>query len=262
MVIFYFSATGNTKYIAKLLGEKMDANHLSIESEIDFTSEIKSHDTLVFCYPIYGSRIPRIMREFVAKHMSDINGKKIVILVTQMLFSGDGARVFMDMFWDDTIDVIYAEHIRMPNNICNTPFLRAPSRRKIEKYKRRTNKKLNRISRDIENGITRKRGFSKFSQWLGNIQGKVWQGESKDTVSQQTFELRAKNGVKIHRHCIACGLCVKICPMRNLSTTDDGVCKHDNCTACYRCVNRCPKKAITVLFHKIPKWQYKGLNNS
>jgi flavodoxin len=62
----YFSGTGNTKYIAGLFSRKMDAACFSIESDVDFSTEIKQHDTIAVCYPIYGSRVPLIMREFVA----------------------------------------------------------------------------------------------------------------------------------------------------------------------------------------------------
>ena len=222
----------------------MDAKCLSIEADTDFTSEIKSHDTIAFCYPIYGSRVPRIMREFVIKYMAELSGKKMVIIVTQWLFSGDGARVFTDMFWQDTIEVIYAEHFNMPNNINNTPFLRHTSKRKIEKYKRKAETKISRVCNDIRQGIVRKRGFSRFSQWLGNIQGKAWQGDSKDSDSSTGIEHKARSGIKTHDGCTACSLCVNICPMNNLTNLGGAITQLDNCTVCYRCVNRCSQKAI------------------
>ena len=261
MLILYFSGTGNTEHVAQLFSKKTGAKCLSIETDTDITAELKSHDTLAFCYPIYGSRVPRIMREFVVRHIPDIAHKKLIILVTQTLFSGDGARVFTDMFWEDTVNVIYAEHIHMPNNICNTPLLWPTSQRKIEKYKRKAEMKIAQICSDIEKGVVKRRGFSRISQWLGNIQGRAWQGDSKDNNIQASLEQKAKDSVKIHNHCSICGLCIKICPAKNLATKGEAIEQLNNCTVCYRCVNRCPQKAITVLFHKIPKWQYKGLGS-
>ena len=262
MLTLYFSATGNTEYIAKLFSSNMNATCLSIETDVDFVSEINLHDTIAFCYPIYGSRVPRIMREFVEKHMGNLLGKKLIILVTQMMFSGDGARVFTDMFVQDTIQVIYAEHFNMPNNICNTPMLKHASKRKMEKCKYQAAKKMARICQDIKQGIIRKRGFSKFSMWIGNVQGKTWQGDSKQPhLNTNSMEQKAKSAVKIHDDCNSCGLCVKICPMKNLLMQEQNNTIHqlNNCTLCYRCVNCCPHKAITVLFHRRPKWQYKWL---
>ena len=262
MLTLYFSATGNTEYIAKLFSHQMDAKCLSIEADTNFTQEIKAHDTIAFCYPIYASRVPRIMREFAAKHMSDLSGKKIIIFITQMIFSGDGARVFTDMFWDDTIEVIYAEHFNMPHNTGNIPIFWKPSDKAIKKRVKKTNTKMMQVCKNIKKGIVKKRGFSRFSQILGNIQGKPWQGSSKEiSASSFTVENKAKNGVKIHKNCTTCGLCVKICPMKNLINDGDKIKQNSNCTVCYRCVNLCPAKAITVMMvHIRPRWQYNNFD--
>ena len=260
ILTLYFSATGNTEYIATLFSKQMNATNLSIEADADFTSALKAHDTIAFCYPIYGSRVPRNMREFVAKYMSDINGKKIIIFITQMMFSGDGARVFTDMFWDGSIEVIYAEHFNLPHNVGNVPILWKPSKKSIQRQFKRAEAKMLRVCDEIRNGIVRKRGFSRFSQFLGNIQGKPWQGDSRDiNPSRLSVEHRAKNGVKIHKNCTSCGLCVNICPMKNLEHEQNQIATKGNCIVCYRCVNQCPHKAITVMMlHIRPRWQYKG----
>lgn len=50
--------------------------------------------------------------------------------------------------------------------------------------------------------------------------------------------------------------------MKNLNLTNNEIVQNNNCILCYRCVNACPKKAITVLIHKKPKVQYKGIDSS
>ncbi|MCL2372462.1 MAG: flavodoxin domain-containing protein [Defluviitaleaceae bacterium] len=107
MLTLFFSGTGNTEYIARAFSQKMQYHCLSIEDEADFPAEIAAADTLAICYPIYGSRVPLIMREFVARHMDIFRGKKLVILVTQLIFSGDGARVLCDIFPAGHVEVIY-----------------------------------------------------------------------------------------------------------------------------------------------------------
>ena len=206
------------------------------------------------------------MREFVAKSMNGLTGKKVIILVTQLLFSGDGARVFTDMFRAGTIKVIYAEHFNMPNNICNIPLSKQSSKKKIQRFLNRAEAKMIQTCRNIKNGIVVKRGFSGFSQALGNIQGRIWQGNSRgnhddQNASKFALEQKVKNGVKIDKGCTVCSLCVLICPMKNLEIIQSAITHKNNCTVCYRCVNRCPHKAITVkMFHVKPKWQYQGVN--
>jgi len=242
----------------------MEAHCISIESNVDFAETITSHDTIAFCYPIYCSRVPRIMREFVTKHMEHLKGKKIIIFVTQWLFSGDGARVFTDMFEENYIEVIYAQHFNFPNNIGNLPFSKIASPEKIQKYMRKSNIKMNKACKDIKNGVVVHHGFGILSQSLGKIQGLPWQGNSKsDSINRSKFYLeeRTKSNVKIHPECIACNVCIFICPMDNLENNQGKIQPLNNCTGCYRCVNRCPKKAITVMLHRRPKWQYSNLKS-
>ena len=260
MLTIYFSGTGNTEFVARLFAQKFQGKCLSIEDEVDFFAEISAHDTIAFCYPIYGSRVPLIMREFAASHTEALLNKKIIILVTQLIFSGDGARVFTDLFPKGHFDVIYAEHFYMPNNVCNFALLRETSNKSIARCSKSAENKVGRIHRDISGGVVRRRGFSWFSKLLGKAQGVPWHGNSASpSALDGTMEAKAKRDVRIDRDCTACGLCVTACPMKNLEMADGKILHNSNCTICYRCVNLCPHKAITVFFHSKPKWQYKGL---
>ena len=261
MLTIYFSGTGNTEYIAKLFSKKMSATCLSIEEDVDFHEKIQVNDTICFCYPIYGSRVPAIMRRFVARHGKILKGKKLIVLVTQALFSGDGARVFTDMFPAEYMEVVYTEHFMMPNNICNFFLLKQESNKKIEKILKRAEARVEGVCQNIKNNKRRRRGYSGFSKFLGGFQGIPWQGKSSCLkVNPYSMEGRAAKSVQIDCDCTACGLCIKICPMKNLTLKDDKVIPRNRCIACYRCVNRCPHRAITTFIKGKPKWKYKGVS--
>ncbi len=51
--------------------------------------------------------------------------------------------------------------------------------------------------------------------------------------------------------CIGCGLCVKLCPMKNLSIKNNKAVSTDRCTLCYRCFSHCPTQALTILGKKV-----------
>ena len=257
MIMFYFSGTGNSKYIARLFSQKMNAAHYSIEEDIDFAALIEANDVIGFCYPVYMSRVPRIMRNFVTKHMDKLKDKKLVIFCTQLLLSGDGARAFAALFPPNHVDVIYAEHFFMPNNVCNFALLRQTRDKGVYKRMKMAESKMERVCKNIKSGIVKKRGFSAVSRLSGKIQGKPWQGDSRNShAAEGTMEYRAKHGVKTDADCTAC---VECCPMHNLENRQGKISHKNNCTMCYRCVNLCPQKAITVFFHTKPEWQYKGV---
>jgi len=260
MLMLFFSGTGNSKYIAELFCRKINTVPVSqchsIEENVDFGKLISSYETIGFCYPIYGSRVPRIMREFAGKYIEFLKDKKIIIFCTQWIFSGDGARVFTDMFAHNYVNVIYAEHFFMPNNVNNLSFLPIANEKKIKKYLMRAESKMQIVCNNINNGITKKRGFNIFSRFLGLFQG----------VFMSVWEKKALDLVRVSNECtcsdasaMKCSLCVSICPMRNFENQNGKIITKGNCTICYRCINKCPKKAIAVFLPAKPKVQYSGI---
>ncbi|MCL2070270.1 MAG: EFR1 family ferrodoxin [Treponema sp.] len=252
--MLYFSGTGNSKFIAELFSRNMNVKCHSIEEKLDFDKLIAAEEVLAFCYPVYGSMVPRIMREFVERYMASLENKKIIIFCTQLIFSGDGSRVFAGAFPRGFVEVVYAEHFFMPNNVYNVFLLPHETERKIKKYIKKAERKMELVCSKIRAGIIKKRGFNVVSRILG--------------LSQRVFmpilerNARAMDSVKVNNDCVQCRLCVSICPMNNLEYQDGKIAHRSNCTICCRCVNSCPEKAITVLFHGKVKRQYRGLGKS
>ena len=248
MVVLYFSGTGNTKFVAETFAEQMGAECFSIEEKQAFHTILKENGSICFCYPIYCSGVPRIMREFAIKHKDALRNKRVAIFCTQAMYSGDGARAFTDIFPENWFQVIYAEHFFMPNNLCNVLPEWTFSDRVVQWEVFCAKRKIKRICRQIRRGTVRKKGFHRFSKKLGMMQRKYQLGA----------EEKAKHGVEVSESCITCGLCVRSCPVENFVMADQ-VIPQGKCIYCYRCVNLCPKKAITVVYRKEIKKQYKGI---
>ena len=249
MIMFYFSGTGNSKYLAESFCKKTKSKAYSIEEDLDFITLINENKFIGFCYPIYGSRVPKIMREFAFRFKNELKGKKVIIFATQNLFSGDGARAFTDLFPKNHFEVILAEHFFMPNNVSNLFFYPIADEKRMAKYRIDIQRKINRICNDYKKGIRKKRGFNPISRFLGLIQG----------VFFPTIERRGRNKVKIYNNCNSCGLCVKLCPADNFKVENNQILPREKCFLCYRCINQCPKKAITVMFPFKAGKQYTGI---
>jgi len=247
--MLYFSATGNSKYVAKLFSKNTNATCHSIEENINFTQLLASSKTIGFCYPVYGSRVPKIMHDFVRTHLFSLKDKKIIIFCTQMYFSGDGARALIDLFPRDYVKIIYAEHFLMPNNVCNLFFMPLASKKWTDKYMAHTQRKMKIVCAHIKNGIIKKRGFNPASQALGLIQGAFF----------PFLEKWAKKRVWIDSDCNHCQLCLSVCPVKNFANENDKIITKNNCMMCYRCINKCPQKAIAVSLRVKVKKQYKGV---
>ncbi|MBC3802933.1 4Fe-4S dicluster domain-containing protein [Acetobacterium fimetarium] len=250
MITIYFSGTGNSQYIAERFSQIMDATCYSIEEAVDFNEIITAAQTIVVCYPIYGSCVPKIMRAFVRNNQAAFAGKKLIIFCTQLLFSGDGARVFTELLTGVPVDIRYAEHFNMPNNICNFFLFPLANASKRQRYLKKADQKLRRAGQNITAGVVKKRGFNPVSRYLG-----LW----TQRAHFGALEKKAERDVRISAACNGCGKCVRICPMKNLKITDQSIAQLNRCTLCYRCVNQCPQKAITVLVHTPVSKQYQGI---
>jgi NAD-dependent dihydropyrimidine dehydrogenase PreA subunit len=254
-ILFYFSGTGNSRFIAERFASTMRSRcghewevH-SIEEELDVPRLMESRPAVGFCYPIYGSSVPRVMREFVLRHKTHLAGKKLVIFCTQLIFSGDGARALTELFRDIPCEVVLAEHFPMPNNVCNLSILRIRNGNEISGKLRRASLRLTAACRALCDGETRRRGFTPLSHLLGLIQRPAFLKMEKSAADKIFIDGRT---------CTLCGLCVKECPTKNLFRDGSKIAAKGVCTLCYRCINHCPQKAIAVWLDRKPVKQYRG----
>jgi ferredoxin len=53
--------------------------------------------------------------------------------------------------------------------------------------------------------------------------------------------------VKIDKNkCIACGACVKVCPVDAITIKETAVVDEETCIECGACINECPVEAIEL----------------
>ena len=249
MLTLYFSGTDNSAFVARQLADGLGGACRSIEENAEFSALIQSSDTIAFVYPIYVSRIPRIMREFVAAHRGDLHGKQLVIVCTQMRFSGDGARCFTDLLDKNSYTVLYAEHVTMPNNVSNMPFFHPQDAQTVRRIVEDAKRQVNAVCADIKAGRVVKRCFNIGSRLLGLTQAFMF----------PLMEKAMGKNVRISDACNGCGWCVQHCPTHNLKLENGKATAGKNCTLCYRCLNGCPQRAVNLYFKGKVKWQYQGI---
>lgn len=249
MFTLYFSGTGNSRYVARLFAQTMGCACHSIEDPVDFSDLMQQSDTIAFVYPIYLSRVPRILSEFVMAHHVDLRGKKLVILCTQLSFSGDGARCFTDLLPRGSYEVLYAEQINMPNNVNNIKAFPRTDGAAVHRLAEDARRQIMRICADIQAGVVFKRDFNLGARLLGLPQA----------ILSPFFQALMKTAIRVSADCTGCGLCVKRCPMKNLTLKNGKAIGGKNCTACYRCLNLCPERAINLYFRGKVPWQYRGV---
>jgi NAD-dependent dihydropyrimidine dehydrogenase PreA subunit/flavodoxin len=239
MLGIYFSGTGNSKFAAECFCKNYDKDSkaLSIEDQ-DAISEIKRSDLLVFSYPVQYSTVPKILRDFITKNSELWMNKKVFIIATMGLFSGDGSGILGRLLHGFGAEVIGGLHLKMPDSIGDEKALKRP----LEKNKElviAAESKIKESVRLLKEGKPTREGLGPLYQMAGLFGQRLYFGH-------KTKEYSSKLKINADK-CVGCGLCVKLCPMNNITVASGKAVSGNQCTMCYRCINKCPKQAITLL---------------
>ena len=254
MTGLFFSGTGNTKHCVEEFIRCFDMRNkaFSIETpEID--KLLANENIIVFGHPTHFSNAPKMVRDFIVSHKELFRGKKIFIIATMGLFSGDGAGCSARIFRKYGAKIIGGLHLKMPDCIGDSKLLK----KSLEENKslvRQADKKIHLAAERLKQGKPFKEGLNTFYHIAGLFGQRLW-------FYGKTLSYKDKPDIDLDK-CTVCGLCVKSCPMRNLTKREEKIVRQKRCTMCYRCVSNCPNQALTILGKQIyeqclfEKYQY------
>lgn len=257
-MIFYFSGTGNTRWvageIAKAIGEELlFIPDLMRENRFEFT--LKAGERLGFCFPTHGWQPPRIVRSFIGQlRLFSEDGH--VPYFWALTTCGDNMGEAMTILNKDlaanlalyTVDdkPLLAEtlfSVIMPESYVCLPFMKTDpedkERMKIENARRQLHHIIG-IVKDCKRGIEElEKGSTPrlYSYVIGAYFNKWMVTDKKFTVDAEV--------------CIQCGKCQKVCPVDNIKGTPPKWLHNGKCTSCLACYHYCPVHAIN--FGKITR---------
>ena len=239
MIGIYFSGTGNTKYCVEKFLEAYDADAKAFSIEEDCAlHDIETHEEIVIGYPVQYSTVPKILRDYIAAHQRVWKGKKVFIIVTMGLFSGDGAGVLARLLRQYGAVIIGGLHLRMPDSICDEKVLKKPlSQNRLLVINAEL--KIQKAVEQWKKGRPMQEGLGFVSHLTGLFGQRLYFGHKTKDYSDK---LKINVG-----KCVGCGKCVELCPMKNLHLAQGKAVPGSRCTMCYRCINECPAQAITLL---------------
>lgn len=165
-------------------------------------------------------------------------GKRVFIIATMGLFSGDGAGVAARLFKRYGAQVWGGLHLKMPDCICDVKALkRTPAQNK--QIVIQAEERIKSAVCNLKNGTPTKDGLGFLCHIAGLLGQRLWFYHKTQVYSDK---------IQIDTDaCIKCGKCALVCPMNNLSLSKCKIVANGRCTLCYRCINQCSEKAITIL---------------
>lgn len=243
MVGIYFSGTGNSRYALEVFCNEYDeaAEAFSIEGD-NVMEAVKNADLLVFAYPVQYSTVPKILRDFIIANKELWEGKKVFVIATMGLFSGDGAGILGRLLQQYGAEILGGLHLKMPDSIGDEKVLKRPLEKNKELVKK-AEQKIRKSVQLLKAGKPTQEGIGILYRMAGFFGQRVYFGHKTKNYSDR---LRVEED-----KCIGCGKCEKLCPMNNIKIVGKKAVQNNRCTMCYRCINNCPKHAMTLLGKKV-----------
>lgn len=234
-MIIYFSATGNSKYVATQIAEK-EEKIISIPNAIDnntYEFQIEDGEKVGVISPVYDWTLPSIVTEFLEKLVLNFNEKPYIYFVGTFGTTTGAASVMANRIMKTKgydFDAMF--DVKMPDTW--TPIFDLSDKEKVNEINRKADVQIQALKANLDDKITGKHMHMTTPYFTG-IVGK-WM---YDNITRNT------NKLSVDDTCIGCGLCAKNCPIHAIKIED----KHpiwikDKCTMCLGCLHRCPKFSI------------------
>ena len=252
-MIFYFSGTGNSLYIARKISEAQGERLVSVACEFDqkdnvFEYRFRENELLGFIFPVYAWGPPKIIIEFISRLR--VSGEKpyVFSLCTCGDEEGYTTRMLKKSLAGIGLSLDSAFTVIMPNNYIigfdvDSKDLASEKLRKAEE-------KLQTINTLIE-----KRQKGVFDLIPGSLPG------LKSAVLNPLFNRFARSTKSFYatEECTSCGICEKVCPLHTITVKDKPVWGR-SCTQCLACIHRCPVRAIQYGRSTVRKGRYLHLD--
>lgn len=232
-MILYFSGTGNSEYVAKLVAEKNCDTLVSMNDLIkhEKTETLNSEKPFVFVAPVYAWRLPKIITKFIQNTTFEGNNKFYFIL-TCGKDTGNAVSYIRTLCNKKNIIFMGLSSIVMPDNyLLIFPAIKESEAKTIVEN---TSPNIEKISKLIMAG-------EKLAPENVSISGKIMSGPVNALFYK--FIVSAK-GFRAEDICTGCGICATLCPLNNITMVESKPVWSKNCTHCMACICKCPVEAI------------------
>jgi NAD-dependent dihydropyrimidine dehydrogenase PreA subunit/flavodoxin len=253
-VIYYFSATGNTRWAAKKLSEATGEELIFISDQLNTPCryQLKPDERIGFCFPVHGWRPPFVVRDFIARMQFDSSVKDhfTYAVITAGDTTGETFRIFENDLKVKGMSLHARCALLMPESYVGLPFMDVDKKEREKQKKLKAEEDLNAFLPNVIHRL-KKDGPLYIGRWP-RINSRLLGAGFLKLVDDSKFHVNSQR-------CVKCGICADVCPQHDI---EGGLgyephWKHDgSCLTCFACYHHCPHHAIEFGKQTQHKGQY------
>lgn len=229
-MVFYFTGTGNSLYVAK----KLDDVRLSIPQIIHDDNKVYKADRIGIVCPIYGHEMPEIVKRFLKR--TEFHADYFYLVLTYGRMHGGASEFAEQYLMECGIEAAYINIVKMVDNYLPTfdmnEQLALDPEKKVDEH-------IRKIQEDIDSNKIWKQEVTQADR--------AWHKRYLNMRKENPIDI--KGGIfRVLDYCIGCGICMRVCPTGSIQVKNQHAHYIDtsNCQMCLACVQHCPENAIRL----------------
>ena len=235
-MVIYYSASGNSRFIAEQLAELLDDKCLDLKDRIRSgdNSKLCSKKPFIICSPVYVCEMPRFV-SYHLKHTKFCGNRNVYFVFTSGGYAGMSGSLAKRIVKNKKM--IYKGHaeIKMPSNHVVSNMYPPTEHDECVKRINAAVKEVKKLAKIVQNeGEFKARHVFLYEKMVILPFNPFWAKYMQPTKGFFTTD-----------KCIGCGLCQKSCPINNIKIVDKHpVWINKQCAHCMACILNCPFEAI------------------
>ncbi|MCL2156639.1 MAG: EFR1 family ferrodoxin [Methanobrevibacter sp.] len=234
-MIFYFTGTGNSLFVASKIHEVEDGKLIDMAlglNEKNFEYKIEKGEKIGIVFPVYYWGLPTIVSEFMNKLKLEVDETPFIYTVITCAGKARNADKYLAKILESkNLELNSSYSVKMPSNYIILHD--TPAKEEINSSLAIAEEEIEKLIEEIKNN---KKGFFADHGAVSFL----------SFFMQKLYEVfRRTKKFYVTEECTNCGLCENTCPSRVIHIRNG---KPEwmgkKCSHCSRCINCCPSRAI------------------